>query len=147
MFHSGRRNNKINNVHEKALIIVYSDYKSTFQELLDKGASFSVHYRNIQTLPIEKCKDIPGLSPAIMGDVFKINRTLPYNLDFSSRVRKRIKYGRETISFLAPKVWALVSKKMKQCSCLKAFKSKISKRKSDCPCRLCKTYFQHVGFL
>ena len=80
MFHSRRLNNKINNLHEKALRIVYSDYKSTFQELLDKGASFSVHHRNIQTLAIEIYKHIHWLSPAVMGEVFKINRTLPYNL-------------------------------------------------------------------
>ena len=95
IFHSRRLNNKINNVHEKALRIVYSDYKSTFQELLDKGNSFSVHHRNIQTLAIEIYKHIHGLSPAIMGEVLKINRTLPYNLrtqnDFSSRVPKTVK--------------------------------------------------------
>ena len=108
MFHSRRLNNKINNVHEKALRIVYSDYKSTFQELLDKDASFSVYHRNIQTLAIEIYKHSHRLSPAIMGKVFKINRILPYNLriqnDFSSRVPKTVKYGTETISFLAPKV-------------------------------------------
>ena len=90
MFQSRRLNNKINNVHEKALRIIYSDYKSTFQELVDKDVSFSVHHRNIQTLAIEIYKHIYGLSPATVGEVFKINRTLPYNLrtqnDFSSRV-------------------------------------------------------------
>ena len=108
MFHSRRLNNKISNVHEKELRIVYSDYKSTFQELLDKDVSFSVHHRNIQTLKIEIYKHIHGLSPAIMEEVFKINRNLPYNLrthnEFSSRVPKTAKYGTETISFLAPKV-------------------------------------------
>ena len=86
-----------------------------------------------------------------MGEVFKINRTLPYNLRtqnyFSSRVPKTVKYGKETISFIAPKVWALVPKKLKECSCLEAFKFKIRKWKPDCPCRLSKTYLQHVGFL
>ena len=143
MFHSSRLNNKINNVHEKALRIVYSDYDSTFQELLDKDTSFSVHHRNIQILAIEIYKHIHGLSPANMGEVFKINRTLPYNLrtqnDFSSRVPKTVTYGTETISFLAPKVRALVPEKLKECSCLEAFKSKIRKWKPDCPCRLCKT--------
>ena len=95
MFHSRRLNNKINNVHEKALRIVCSDYNSTFQELLDKDASFSVHHRNMKTLAIEIYKHIHGFSPAIMGEVFKINRTLPYNLrtqnDLFSRVPKTVK--------------------------------------------------------
>ena len=108
MFLSKRINNKITNVHEEAFRIVYSDYKSTFQELLDKCASFSVHHRNIQTLATEIYKHIHGLLPAIMGKVFKSYRTLSYNLrtqnDFSSRVPKTVKYGTETISFLAPKV-------------------------------------------
>ena len=80
MFHSRRLNNTINNVHEKALRIVNSDYKSTFQVSLDKDAFFSVHHRNIQILALEIYKHIHGISPVIMGEVFKINRTLPYNL-------------------------------------------------------------------
>ena len=151
MVHSRRLNNKINNVHEKALRIVYSDYKPTFQELLDKDGSFSVHHRNIQTLAIEIYKHIHGLSLAIMGEVFKINRTLPHNLrtqnDFSSRVPKIVKNGTEKISFLAPKVGTLVQEKLKECSCLEAFKFKIRKWKPNCPCSLCRTYLQHLGFL
>ena len=80
MFHSRCLNNKINNVHEKALRIVYSHCKLTFKELLDKDASFSVHHKNILTLAIEIYKYIYGLSPAIMGNVFKINRTLSFSL-------------------------------------------------------------------
>ena len=103
MFHSRRLDNKINNLHEKAPRIVYSDYKSTFHELLNKDSSFSVHQRNIQTLAIEIYNHIHGLSRAIMGEVFKINRTLPYNLKtqnhFSGRVPKTVKYGKETIFF------------------------------------------------
>ena len=35
IFHSRRLDNKINNVQEKAPRIIYSDYKSIFQELLE----------------------------------------------------------------------------------------------------------------
>ena len=38
MFHWRHLNNKINSAHEKAIRVVYSDYKSVFQELLVKEA-------------------------------------------------------------------------------------------------------------
>ena len=53
MFHSGTLNNKINRLGEKALRIVYGDYKSKFDKLLERNGFFSIHYRNIQTLTIE----------------------------------------------------------------------------------------------
>ena len=46
---------------------------------------------------------------------------------FPAEFLKTVRYGTETISFLAPKAWALGPEKMKECSCLEALKSKISK--------------------
>ena len=40
-------NNEINCIHERALRAVYSDYKSSFHELLDKNCSFTIHQKNI----------------------------------------------------------------------------------------------------
>ena len=50
MFHSRRLNNKINSIHERALRITYQDHISTFQELLNKDNSVSIHHRNLQAL-------------------------------------------------------------------------------------------------
>ena len=52
MFHSRTLNSKVNQLHEKALRILYGDYKSKFDELLEKDGSFSMHHRNIQRLAI-----------------------------------------------------------------------------------------------
>ena len=71
-FHSRNLNNRINNVYEKALRIFYFDYKSTFQELLDKDTSLSVHHRNIQTLAAEIYKHIHGFSPELWGKFSKL---------------------------------------------------------------------------
>ena len=97
MFHSIRQNNKINDVHKKALRIVYSDYKATFQKVLDKDASLSVPHRIMQAFAMEIHKHILGLLPTIIGKVFKTNRTLPrnpgtYNM-FSNWVLQTVKNG------------------------------------------------------
>ena len=48
MFHSRAMNNKINRIHERVLRLVYSDHASSFDELLKKDRSLSIHHRNIQ---------------------------------------------------------------------------------------------------
>lgn len=56
MCHSRKLNNKSNSTHERALRIEYSDRKSTFQQLLEKDNSVSIHHRNLQVLATEMFK-------------------------------------------------------------------------------------------
>ena len=56
-------NNKINKLHEKALRLVYDDYESSFDVLLNKNKSFSIHHQNIQKLMIEVYKSLNKPSP------------------------------------------------------------------------------------
>ena len=108
MFHSRTLNNKINRIHERALRTVYSDYNSSFNELLDKDGSFMIHQRNVQSLAIEIYKYLDGLSPAILNEVFKVNEAIPYDLrmrnELHARNPKTVRYGTETIPFLSPKI-------------------------------------------
>ena len=113
MLHSRTLNNKINHLHERPLRIVYSDYKSSFNTLLEKDGSFSIHHKNIQSLANEIYKFLHGLFPAIVGHIIKLNKPPAYNLrtcqELYSRNPKTVRYGTETISFLAPNIWAIVS--------------------------------------
>ena len=151
MFHSRTMNNKINRIHERALRLVYSDHVSSFDELLKKDRSFCIHHRNIQSLAIELYRFFHGLSPSIMKNVFLFNTNISYNLrsrnELYSRNPKTVKYGTETISHLAPKIWPPVSDAIKSSKSLDVFKSKIRQWEPYCPCRLCKNYLQHVGFI
>ena len=70
MFHSREMNNRINRIHERSLRIVYKNKQSTFQELLDRDKSVSVHHSNIRKLAIEIFKVKNNLSPEILNDVF-----------------------------------------------------------------------------
>ena len=53
IFHVRGVNNKINQLHECLLHIVYKDNNSSIKKLLKKDNSFTVHHRNIQSLATE----------------------------------------------------------------------------------------------
>ena len=149
MFHSRKLNNRINNLHERALRIVYQDSKSTFEELLIKNESFTIHIRNIQSLAIELYKIWYGLSPKIMNMVFPLNTSSSYpgESDFVTRNVKKVSHGTETLAHLGPKIWSLVPADMKKFS-LSIYTKKIRKWKPNrCPCRLCKVYIKNLGFV
>ena len=57
-------------------------------------------------------------------------------------------HGTESISSLAPKIWELISNDLKEENSIAVFKDKIKKWTTDkCPCRLCKQYVAHLGFI
>ena len=151
MFHSRDLNNKINHIHERALRITYQDNVSTFDELLNKDCSIRIHHRNIQFLAIEMYKFLHRLSPPIISDLFVVNEpryNLRQNRQFSVNNVRTVRYGTETISFMGPKIWAHVPADIKYSVSLPIFKSKIrSWKRTNYPCRLCKTCISNVGFI
>ena len=72
MFYSRKQNHHINRIHERALRVVYKDYNSSFDELLEKDNSYKIHDRNLQKLVTEIFKVKMNLGPEIMKEVFEI---------------------------------------------------------------------------
>ena len=79
MFHSRKLNSRINNIHKRALRLVYQDYVSTFDDLLANDNSFKIHQKNLQKLGIEIFKVKKGIAPAIINNIFEFNDN-PYSL-------------------------------------------------------------------
>ena len=73
MFHSRKLNNKINKLHERCLRIVYNNNTPSYEDLLEKDSSVSIHIQNLQTLAIELYKVVNAFSPDLMKDVFTFN--------------------------------------------------------------------------
>ena len=69
MFHSRKLNNKINKLHERALRIVYKEDYSTFNDLLARDGSCTIHHHNLQLLAAEMYKVNNNLSPEFMHDI------------------------------------------------------------------------------
>ena len=116
MFHSRSLNNKINRIHERALRIKYNDKSSSFQKLLDKDNSVTIHHKNIKILITETYKFFQGLSPPPMDENF-VERNSNYSLRWNNvLIRRRVnslRYGTETVSFLPPEIWGILPNDIK----------------------------------
>ena len=150
MCHSRRLNNRINKIQERALRIVYQDSASTFQILLNKDRSVTVHDKNIQILAIELFKVIKGSSPEIMKEIFPLKTEELYcsKFPFITRNVNTVSYGTQSLGYLGPKIWSIIPESLKNLTSINEFKKKIKDWKpSKCPCRLCKIFVGGVGFI
>ena len=97
-------------------------------------------------------KILNGLSPDIMQDIFETKikittKILVMRQHFPQKILKQL-YGIQTIPYMAPKIWDLLPKKMKQVTTLNEFKAKIKIWKlKNCPCPLCRTYLPQTGLI
>ena len=151
MFCSRKSNNKINQIHERALRLSFNDNHSDFNSLLENNNETTIHYRNIQILVTEIYKVMNGIAPPIMDSLFRV-REVDYNLrnirTLESSTKKTVKYGLETLSYRSPTLWSLVPPEIKSVSSLTLFKSKSKNWKCDkCPCRLCLHFVANLGYL
>ena len=112
MMHKRGFNNKINHIHERALRIVYSGYSSTFEDLLNKDKSVTIHQRNLQQLAIEIFKVKIGIAPIIMNEIFTFVENNTYNLRSGMHLNRvnvhSPQYSTEPIDNLGAKILNLV---------------------------------------
>ena len=143
MFHSRGVNNKINHLHERSLRIVCKDNISSFEDILTRDRSFTIHQRNIQSLAIELFKVKGNLSNNIMHDIFqtrKINCKLRSETDFASICVNTKKSGLNSLRHFASKVWSMVPLEIENYESIEIFKTKIRNwEPKDCYCYLCNT--------
>ena len=104
-----------------------SSYEKLLGILIDRDLSFDKHTRSLKSLKNKyNLKNFECLYSTIKGTA---------------------KYGTETVTYRGPQIWNLVPEKTKNAS-FDIFKKEIRKWKGEkCPCRICKTYIQHVGLI
>ena len=112
MCHSRIINKKINRLHERCLRMIYCDKQSSFEELLEKDSSVSIHERNIQILATEMYKVNKGMSPPQITELFPRRNEQPYNLmhntKFLQLLVNSVRCGTESILYLGPKILDMV---------------------------------------
>ena len=129
-------NNKINELHERVLRLVYDDRQSTSEELLDKDKFFGIH-RNLQVLATKMYKVYSSVAPEIVNNTFENPKKYYFcitwirnNIIFRTQNKKSCTMGYKTRKILS------VSK----------LKLSFGKPLSSL-CQLCKVYLPQIGFI
>ena len=107
MFHDRSVNRKINKIHERALRIAYKNSCTSFENLLEKAESVSIHQRNLKLLATEIFKTQRQLSPSFMKQIF-VQKDVPCHLrscrnTFAPRPKPK-GYGVESACFLGSRI-------------------------------------------
>ena len=152
MFHSRNLNNKINQLHKRALRMVYDDDTSSFQELLAKDGAYTIHERHIQLLAIECYKTYRNIGPVLLNDIFERTNYVGPNLrnksDFVVPSISSVHFGENSLKYFGAKIWTLIPLEIREVDTLAQFKTLILQWvPQQCPCSLCKTYVNGLGFV
>ena len=133
MCHSRGLSNRINNLHERTLRIVYQDKKSDFETSFKKDKSVTINVKNLHYLVTEIYKDKNNISPEIMRDIFHFQENDNFNsrsgTHLASRNMRRTLFGKETVSNLGVKIWSLLPEELKKSSSLQVFKNILNVKK------------------
>lgn len=126
MFCSKKMNRKINDVHKRALRLVCFDYKSSFQELLHRDKSVTIHHRNIQQVAIEMYKVKNNLAPTTMQEIFEYRgsgRSTRMGETFGRPNVNKVSKGEMSLRNFGPIVWnTMLPENLKRCASLDDFK-------------------------
>ena len=76
MLYGRKNNNKIKHLHERCLRLTYSDKEYSYENLLEKDNSVSIHHKNIQSLATEMFKVKHKLCPESTSDILWKGQTI-----------------------------------------------------------------------
>ena len=82
---------------ERALRFVYDDFKSTYEELLNKANIPFLHIKKIRTMSVETFRILNNMSPPALSDLVRIRDCSSYNFSYQNVLQvpqvRTTKYG------------------------------------------------------
>ena len=121
---------------------MYGDYDSSFDQLLARAGSITVHQKNLQSLMIEIYKTMNHLNPSYIWEFF-VKKDIPYNLRTKELCRlpsaQSHRYGLNSLSFRGSLLWNALDDELKRAETLRSFKRGIKEWDGNaCKCLICK---------
>ena len=140
---------KLERIQERALRAVYCDKGSSYDKLLDMANLSTLQNRRLQDIAILMYKVKNNLSPNYICSLFQIPQ-LKYTLrnnDFGIPRFNTVTFGKHSLRYMGPKIWAIVPRNVRELTSISSFKyyirridlvSKLTDSKCE-NCLLCKT--------
>lgn len=140
---------KLERIQERALRAVYCDKGSSYDKLLDMANLSTLQNRRLQDIAILMYKVKNNLSPNYICSLFQIPQ-LRYTLrnnDFGIPRFNTVTFGKHSLRYMGPKIWAIVPRNVRELTSISSFKCNIRRidlvsklTDSKCEnCLLCKT--------
>ena len=98
--------NKLEKIQERSLRILFKDYDSTYQALLDNAKVYTALMSRIYCIALHVFKCLKSMNPAFLNDMFE-TKDLIYSMRNPTKLnqpkRRTTNYGIRTLSYLGPK--------------------------------------------
>ena len=124
MFCGKTANNRINQLHKRALKVLQSDYAATFEELQVKSEEVTIHCSNLQKRMIEIDECTNYISSAVLTN-FCTTKEISYDLRIQNLLQipkvETSSYGQSSLSFRGSIHWSTLSDRRQSAQNIKGF--------------------------
>ena len=128
----GKTNNdKIESIQKRGLAIVFNDFDSDYDCLLNRFGTKSIFNLRVDRILVEIYKTLNGKNPSYLNSIFQI-KTIPYALRDSSRLCQPMKettnFGLRSINYVGSKLWNTLPMHLKNSPDVNSFKLGLKER-------------------
>ena len=141
-FCSKTSTDKMEKLQYRALRLVYSDFDSSYEELLKRANMNTLKLTRIRKIALETFKILNNLSPSYILDLVKFKNT-NYSFRYQNQAElPRVNtesYGRKSFRYEAAHVWNSLPNEMRTTTDFKEFGRLIRTWEgTSCKCSMCK---------
>ena len=119
---------KLEKINERTLGLAYSDYSSSYKDLLANSKETTIHVQSVRILALEVYKTLNNLNPVFMKEYF-LPKTTGHNLRLKNPLdiprARTTKNGIRSLSFQGPKIWNSLPESIKTAQNTRQFKNLI----------------------
>ena len=140
MYCSKQAHSLLANIHKKALRARFNNFTLTYDELLQKSESVSIHAKNLQLMVCEVYKTINYLNPKIMWNSFTYKEPNKYSLRRGRNLivpKARTSRAINSFDFRATIAWNQLPESCKQSRTVNEFLKSVESKRIYCECLNC----------